>query len=94
MADSLSINRVNLAPSGSGDWNVGLSLDTVTPDRVEVEGVDIQEIARMDVIVKVTQAEIAVDNSVAEVAVSTLALGVIQASVKSIAVAKTIEAIG
>jgi hypothetical protein len=57
-ASAVNVNRVNVAQDDSGDWQIGVQLQTESPDRVGVGGLHLNENHRANAQITVTRKDI------------------------------------
>ena len=94
-ASSVKVNRVNVKQDGSGDWQIGVQMETETPDRVDVPGIRLNENHRAGAQITVTRAEIAAGAGISEDEVRTsLTLEQTETIVTTIATGKLLAVFG
>ena len=95
VSSSVKVNRVNVKQDGSGDWQIGVQMETETPDRVDVPGIRLNENHRAGAQITVTRAEIAAAAGISEDDVrTTLTLEQTETIVTTIAMGKLLAVFG
>jgi hypothetical protein len=92
--DKIIVRRVNLKPDLSGEWQIGVDLNTSSPTRVEVEGLSPMERYLVGAQIIVTPEEIAAHAEIELSEVKNLPLSQIQEHVTAIGLSKVLTSFG
>jgi hypothetical protein len=91
----VEVRRINLASDDSGDWNIGVQLNTTQPERGTDDSVNLTERHMLAAQIKVARAEIASAAGISEDDVrTTLTLVQTETFVTQIALGKLLAVLG